>query len=541
MGVNICECDKRTGKLEKELYVDWDKKNSQLNNENIITINKNNNIIEDKSVSRMKYIKMFNENGNSQLCNIKPVLSSTLSNNNNNSNQTLKDEKIQNIIKIQSCFRGYLVRKKNLNISMNKNDINNSNNSNNNNIEEIFEEEESISYRKNIDIVSIVFSNINCSEFSHDNNRKNSKNVDKNKNGSKTVFPFNIKIKLKTNYKYSGYVHKKNKNKDIKGIEKSSSSVEEKGSNDNEEKAELIKEGFGKFIFKDGTEFCGIFHNNIMEKYGKYTNIGQKDMANKEIIITDNLNYEEFIGEYKDYSPDGFGVYKNYITNLKITGIFKDNNICGIGIEDSTEGGYIYSGEFVNNQKEGYGTIEWKDGAKYQGEFKDNQINGYGIIEYPDDKFYQGEMRNGRMDGFGEFFWKDERKYIGNYKNDRRNGFGVFIFKAYESNNNINRNPNIYKKFSLINNFSAYLGFWKDGNMDGFGMKVTKDEIKYGLWENGIKRKNLESNFALQTYLKWIDKKYIKLFLGNHIQTLEFLRQCIMIEKDINPIKLEKL
>ena len=91
MGVNICECDKRTEKIEKELYVDWDKKNSKTNNENIITINRNNNIIDDKSISRTKYIKMFNENGNSPLGNIKQVRSSTLSNNNNTSNLTFKD------------------------------------------------------------------------------------------------------------------------------------------------------------------------------------------------------------------------------------------------------------------------------------------------------------------------------------------------------------------------------------------------------------------------------------------------------------------
>ena len=526
MGVNICECDKRTEKLEKELYVDWDKKNSQINNENIITINRNNNIIDDKSISRMKYIKMFNENGNSPLSNIKQVRSSTLSNNNNTSNQTLKDEKTQNIVKIQSCFRAYLVRKKNINENMNKSDINN-------NIEEIFEEEESISYRKNIDVAATAFSNINNSEISRDNSCKSKKN----NNDSNLVFPFNMKNKLRTNYKYSGYVQKKKKNKEI---DKSSSSDEEKESNDNEERPELIKEGFGKLIFNDGTEFCGIFHNNILQNYGKYLNIDHKDKANKEIIITNNLNYEEFIGEYKNYTPDGFGVYKNYITNLKITGIFKNNNICGIGIEDSAEGGYVYSGEFVNNQKEGYGTIEWKDGAKYQGEFKENQINGYGIIEYPDDKFYQGEVRNGKMDGFGEFFWKDERKYIGNYKNDRRNGFGVFIIKVNEQQNDLSQNSNNYKKNTLLDNYSAYLGFWKNGSLDGFGMIITKDEIKYGLWEDGIKRKNLESTFILKTYLKWIDKKYVRLFLGKHLQIIEFLRQCIMIERDINPILLKK-
>ena len=39
-----------------------------------------------------------------------------------------------------------------------------------------------------------------------------------------------------------------------------------------------------------------------------------------------------------------------------------------------------------------------------------------------------------------------------------------------------------------MDNISAYIGFWKNGNMDGFGMKINNLDIKYGLWENGIKR-----------------------------------------------------
>ena len=194
-----------------------------------------------------------------------------------------------------------------------------------------------------------------------------------------------------------------------------------------------------KVIFhNDGTEFCGIFNENNLETYGKYSNINQRnknieDKNDKEIIITDNVNYEEFMGEYKDYISDGFGIYKNFITNLKISGIFNINGISWIGIEESAEGGYIYTGEFNNNKKEGYGTITWKDGNKYKGEFKNNQLYGYGIIEFPGQKYYQGEIKNGRMDGFGEFFWKDEKRYIGNYKNDKRNGFGIFIFKSNNS------------------------------------------------------------------------------------------------------------
>ena len=382
----------------------------------------------------------------------------------------------------------------------------------------------------NLAVSETVFSSnsFHNSQISENTNNKNSKE------DTFIVFPFNIKNKRKMNYKYSGYVYKKNKNKKS---EKQSSLEEEKGSNDKKEKSGLIKEGFGKFIFNDGSEFCGIFHENILQQYGKYTNINKNggNRNDKEIIITDNLNYEEYIGEYKDYVPNGFGIYKNYITNLKITGIFKNNTFSDIGIEESAEGGYTYYGDFINNKKEGYGTMIWKDGAKYQGEFKNNQANGYGIIEYPDNKYYQGEVKNGRMDGFGEFFWKDEKRYIGNYKNDKRNGFGIFIIRPNE--NQSTAVPS--KRRNNINNYSAYIGFWKNGNKDGFGMTANFNEIKFGLWENGVKRRYLDNNFALKTYIKWIDKQYHKLFLSKHMEVLNLLEQCIMIDKKINPVKEE--
>ena len=575
MGVQICACDKHTGIFIKESSIDCYKKSDHSNYANIIPTNNNNNNIKHKETkndnlynkknSRMKYKKVFNENGRSSLTNnVKPVLSSTFSNNNNNSNQTISDEKyIQYVIKIQTFFRKYLEKKKMI--------VNDS---------EKIEKEDNLSFRMNVTMSETIFSSgsmhnskiskedINNKNIKSPVNNKNlhksnktlqkcnkslkksnksihksNKNLNNNNEETSIVFPFNIKNKIKMNYKYSGYLHKRKKG-DLKKSENSSYLAEEEIQSKNEEKFELVKEGFGKFTFNDGTEFCGIFHENILQKYGKYTNINHKDKNvgnknDKEIIITDNINYEEFIGEYKDYTPDGFGIYKNYITNLKITGIFKEDIISGIGIEDSVEGGYVYTGEFINNKKEGFGTIVWKDGSKYQGEFKDNQINGYGMIQYPDNKFYQGEIKNARMDGYGEFFWNNEKRYIGNYKNDKRNGFGIFIFKELEPPNPILLNPN--KKDSILYNYSAYIGFWKNGNMDGFGMKVKFDGIKYGLWENGTKRRYLETNFALKTYLKWIDQKYNKIFLLKLPEITIFLEKCLIIDKDINPFDKEKI
>ena len=295
----------------------------------------------------------------------------------------------------------------------------------------------------------------------------------------------------------------------------------------------MIKEGFGKFLFKDGSEFCGIFHNNVFQTYGKYLFLNNKGnniikSGEKEILITDNImNYEEFIGEYKNYIPDGFGIYTNLITNLKITGIFGQNGLFGIGIESSVEGGYTYTGEFKNNKKDGIGTILWKDGSKYQGQFKNNQMNGYGMIEYPEKNYYQGEIKKGKMEGYGQFFWNDKKKYIGYYKNDKRNGFGVYLFK----NNESVIDPDFEKDFDMTNS-SAFIGFWKNGLMDGFGMMVYNNEIKYGIWENGIKKKSLENNNSLFSYAKWMNKRYNKLFLERPKNIFDFLNNIYNINNE---------
>jgi hypothetical protein len=512
--------------------------NSTNNNNNIVRkTNSNNENFDDKQINKDKYKKIVNENGVLTSQNAKPALSTSYSNN-YVTNKTIIDEKyLQNVIKIQSYFKKYLVQKNKYEENKENEDENKESEGDENKESEKdkikfknIDKEDSLIFRMNLAVSETVFSSnsFHNSQISENTNNKNSKEE------TYIVFPFNIKNKRKMNYKYSGYVYKKNKNKKS---EKQSSLEEEKGSNDKKEKSGLIKEGFGKFIFNDGSEFCGIFHENILQQYGKYTNINKNggNRNDKEIIITDNLNYEEYIGEYKDYVPNGFGIYKNYITNLKITGIFKNNTFSDIGIEESAEGGYTYYGDFINNKKEGYGTMIWKDGAKYQGEFKNNQANGYGIIEYPDNKYYQGEVKNGRMDGFGEFFWKDEKRYIGNYKNDKRNGFGIFIIRPNE--NQSTAVPS--KRRNNINNYSAYIGFWKNGNKDGFGMTANFNEIKFGLWENGVKRRYLDNNFALKTYIKWIDKQYHKLFLSKHMEVLNLLEQCIMIDKKINPVKEE--
>ena len=540
MGVCIWKCDKNQENIIKDSSIDCYKKTDQSIFANVIT---SNNINDDKKISNLKYKKIFFNNSrekekekekgniNTNLLNNNPKINYTFSNNATASNTTNNDKYLKSVLKIQNFYRKHTRIKNNK-----KYDVKN-------------ESDDTISLKLNLEIMETVFSSnsLNNSNISNDNinnNNNNGYHILENNLDNKDIpnisLPFNIKNKLSNQrYKYSGYVKKKNKinSEDSPKIKSdNSNSCEEKEIMDNEEKKGLIKEGFGKFIFMDGSEFCGIFHNNTLQNYGKYSNINQKNMnANntnknnnnniikddvKEIIITDNINYEDFIGIYKNFTPGGFGIYTNLITNLKITGNFDNRGIYGIGIENSTEGGYIYSGEFKNNKKEGLGTIIWEDGCKYQGEFKNNQMNGTGIIEFSGNNYYQGDVKNGKMEGFGIFFWDDKRKYIGNYKNDKRNGFGIYMSKSINDENiNLSGIDNDLEMY----NSSIFVGFWKNGNMDGFGMKIHNNEIKYGIWENGFRKKYIESNLALKTYGKLIDKKYNKIFFETKNKLIDFL------------------
>ena len=527
MGIKINSCySQYQTEDEKNSYIYCCKKkiiyNDYYNSNQIEVENENNDSSNNKkkisnenlptnetNIPKMRTMKKRSKKKNNNLRSLyldKNKTNSTISLNKKVSKLNKNEEYfIKNIIKIQSYFRQYIKKR--------------------NKYKNIHEKE-----NINLKINEIIYS-------SEDNDINSNKNINEKINlnilsdntlissNDNSQFPFNIKNKNNLNHKYFGYSIPNNEIKD------------------NLNKQELIKEGFGKMIFVDGSEISGLFHNNKLQGYAKYINTGKKNINNrlnfddKVIIITDNLDYEEFVGEYKDYSPNGFGIYKNYLTNLTITGIFINNIFSGIGIEESGEGGYIYSGEFYYNKKEGYGKMEWKDGQKYFGEFKNNQMNGYGIIEYPGKIFYQGEIQNGKMDGFGEFFWRNDKKYIGNYKNDKRNGFGVFIFKVENNNNNCKLKPTlINNNTSALDGYSAYIGFWKNGNMDGFGIKINSKNIKFGIWENGQKKKWFDNEENVKSYLNYyVPKNYINLFLGSELIIYNFLEKCMYNDKDTFP------
>ncbi|MCR5191813.1 MAG: hypothetical protein K6D59_00785 [Bacteroidales bacterium] len=107
-------------------------------------------------------------------------------------------------------------------------------------------------------------------------------------------------------------------------------------------------------------------------------------------------------------------------------------------------GGYIYSGQLVNGQKNGTGIVYDRYGKLiYMGDFRnDKPVEPYPDTEhdYTGVKFivefvgtgdmYVGETIGGVRDGLGLYFWESGSVWFGFWKNDTRNGAG--IFKQYD-------------------------------------------------------------------------------------------------------------
>ena len=189
------------------------------------------------------------------------------------------------------------------------------------------------------------------------------------------------------------------------------------------------REGFGKLFLNDGSIYEGFFKENRMEGRGRFLNI-------------EGFIYE---GEFKNNLASGYGkyvgldgtIYKGTWVNNKQNGIgdvtYSDNShYIGNFIDGFKNGkgkfffpeGNIYDGNFYNNEIKGEGLYKWRDGRIYMGLWESNKMNGYGIFCWPDNKRYYGHYVNNNKEGFGIFYWTDGKKFEGFWKKGKQHGFG---------------------------------------------------------------------------------------------------------------------
>lgn len=199
---------------------------------------------------------------------------------------------------------------------------------------------------------------------------------------------------------------------------------------------EGIPEGIGILYDNKGRKYEGKFKKGIYNGFGKY-------------IDEEGICYE---GDFKEGVLNGKGLkiisYSNYIM-----GNFKDGMLYGEGKEENEE--YIYEGLFLNNIKYGKGSIYFKNSNDiYTGDFENDNIEGFGKYIWNNNHIYEGYFINGIMNGKGIYSWPEGSQYIGYYVNGLREGFGQFKFI----------NGNIFE------------GEFKKGKPDGKGKYIMNEK-----------------------------------------------------------------
>lgn len=196
------------------------------------------------------------------------------------------------------------------------------------------------------------------------------------------------------------------------------------------------REGFGKFYLPDGSIYEGFFKGNKMEGRGRLMNIKgfvyegefHNCIANGygKYIGLDNVVYR---GRWKDDKQNGIGD-EYYYDGSHYRGDFINGKKNGRG-KFSFPDGNSYDGYFNNNIISGEGVYRWKDGRSFFGNWDNNKMNGNGIFFWPDNKKYYGHYSHNNKEGFGIFEWADGKKYVGSWKEGKQHGYGYI-----ESNNN---------------------------------------------------------------------------------------------------------
>lgn len=87
--------------------------------------------------------------------------------------------------------------------------------------------------------------------------------------------------------------------------------------------------------------------------------------------------------------------------------------------------GREYHGEWIADQRQGYGEQTWKDNPKYisyQGYWTQNLPNGTGRLTFRSGQIYNGGFKDGRYQGVGWIVYPNGDMQHGNYVQNKREG-----------------------------------------------------------------------------------------------------------------------
>ena len=184
--------------------------------------------------------------------------------------------------------------------------------------------------------------------------------------------------------------------------------------------------------------------------------------------IMDGMGYT-YVGEFKRGKKNGRGNLSSKDNKFNYDGGWKDDKKYGIGT--LFDNGDKYTGDFVDDQYCGNGTLCGKNGEIFECEFKDGKPNGLGRVTLVNGDVYIGNFENGKICDQVSIKYKNGESYDGYYKNEKKWGYGCFNFK----------------------NGDTYVGDFKNDLFNGEGILTKANgEIEKGIFKDGVLEKKLD-------------------------------------------------
>uniref|UniRef100_A0A8B9R2F4 Radial spoke head 10-like protein B2 n=1 Tax=Anas platyrhynchos TaxID=8839 RepID=A0A8B9R2F4_ANAPL len=254
------------------------------------------------------------------------------------------------------------------------------------------------------------------------------------------------------------------------------------------EKVHGLYEGEGVAYFEGGNTYKGMFSEGFMHGQGTYTwadgvkyegtFVKNVQMFNGCYTWSDGSYYE---GSIENGLRHGFGFFRSSTHPVYYIGYWYKGKRHGKGtVFYDWEHTSWYSGDWVNNIKEGWGMRCYKSGNTYEGQWEKNVRHGRGRMRWlTDNQEYIGQWVYGIQHGYGTHIWFLKRmpasqyplrnKYIGNFVNGERHGRGRFIYASgavYDGEWVCNKKHG--KGKFVFKNGNVYEGEFIDDNMVGY-------------------------------------------------------------------------
>ena len=145
----------------------------------------------------------------------------------------------------------------------------------------------------------------------------------------------------------------------------------------------------------------------------------------------------------------------------------------------------VYTGEWLNGKRDGYGRLKWNDGSIYCGYFMNDKACGFGKLVHADGDIYLGYWEDDRAHGVGRYYNNRGASYEGYWASDKQNGYGN---ELWPKGSNFEGEYVDGAKHGLgvlnLEDNACYKGQFRDNDINGIGTFYFKDNRKYeGEWK----------------------------------------------------------